>query len=61
MEIGTIIGFGIIAFILWAVADNFIGEESDNKKANFKVWLLAGAIGIGVVLLATVSDVIFPQ
>jgi len=60
MEFGTIVFFGAIAFLLWAVADNFIGEESDNKKASFKVWVLAGVIGLGIWVLMNVSNDIFP-
>jgi len=61
MDFGTIVFFGVIAFLLWAVADNFIGEESGNKKANFKVWVLAGVIGLGIWVLINVSNDIFPQ
>lgn len=61
MDFGAIVFFGAIAFILWAVADNFIGEASDDKKASFKVWVLAGAIGLGIWVLMNVSNAIFPQ
>jgi hypothetical protein len=58
MDFGTIFLIGAIAFILWAVADNFIGGVNDDKKASFKVWLLAGAIGLGILVLFTMGEVI---
>jgi hypothetical protein len=58
MDFGAIFLIGAIAFILWAVADNFIGGASDDKKASFKVWLLAGAIGLGILALFTMGEVI---
>lgn len=61
MDFGLIFLIGAFAFILWSVADNFIGEESGNKKADVKVWLLAGAIGLGIWVLMNVSNDIFPQ
>jgi hypothetical protein len=65
MDFGTVLFFGVIAFVLWAVADNFIGGESGDKKedrkTNFRVWLLAGAIGLLIWVLANVSNEIFPQ
>ena len=61
MDFGAIFLIGAIAFILWAVADNFIGGVNDDKKASFKVWLLAGAIGLGIWVLMNVSNDIFPQ
>ena len=61
MDFGAIVFFGIIAFILWAVADNFIGVVNGKKKDNLKVWLLAGVIGLGIWVLMNVSNDIFPQ
>ena len=61
MDFGAIVFLVSIAFILWAVADNFIGEQSGNKRASFKVWLLAGAIGLGIWLLMNISNETFPQ
>jgi hypothetical protein len=58
MDFGAIFLIGAIAFILWAVADNFIGGVNDDKKASFKVWLLAGAIGLGILVLFTMGEVI---
>ena len=57
MDLGLIFGLGLLAFLLWIVADNLRGEP-DNQP---KVFLLAGVIGLGIWVWMVVANGTFPR